>query len=171
MSSEAALSAGGVFGMLARADSVLASRAAYAAEMQQVFCPDPSGKDTVCGSCLDEVFSVSGRLRLDLTCPGRLVRVVGPRGRQARSSGQAASSYAKSLTLRPRPHVRFRPREPELRSYVAVINKSIRRTQKDVRTVRRPTMLTASHSQRQASIQPQRGCVTWTRSAIRGQES
>ncbi|GFZ47973.1 hypothetical protein JCM24511_05720 [Saitozyma sp. JCM 24511] len=57
VSSEAALSAGGVFGMLARADSVLASRAAYAAEMQQVFSPDPSGKDTVCGSCLDEVFS------------------------------------------------------------------------------------------------------------------
>jgi hypothetical protein len=53
--------------MLARADSVLASRAAYAAEMQQVFSPGPSGKDTVCGSCLDEVFSVSERLRLDLT--------------------------------------------------------------------------------------------------------
>ncbi|RSH86994.1 hypothetical protein EHS25_003482 [Saitozyma podzolica] len=46
VSSEAALSAGGVCGMLARADSVLASRAAYAAEMQQVFSPGPSGKDT-----------------------------------------------------------------------------------------------------------------------------
>jgi hypothetical protein len=100
--------------MLARAESVLVSRAAHAAEMQQVFSPGSSGKDTVCGSCLDEVFSVSKQLRLDLTCPGGLVRVVGPGGRQARSSGQAALLHARSLTLRPRPHVRARPAAPEL---------------------------------------------------------